>query len=153
MGKGIKSFFQVKARIIGIGLCFLTVCIVAVPMPPFGQESPSLPTESDLLANPRLIRAWERRVLANDQRVRAKATAELVQGGAESLPLLRHFMLDSSDRPRQEAFEIIRRIGTGALPLLTELLESNVISIRRQTVSVFIDLAPDTCLGKACARK
>ena len=96
------------------------------------------------MRSPAWFATWAERVLADDQKVRAKAAAELVQGGAESLPLLRRFLLDSNEGLHQEAFEIIRRIGAGALPLLTELLEWNEISIPRQAVSVLIDLAPDT---------
>ena len=110
----------------------------------FDQKSRLLPTESGLLAKPRLVRTWAERVLADDEKVRAKATAELVRGGAESLPLLRHFLLGNDEGLRQAAFEIIRRIGAGALPLLTELLEWKELSIPRQAVSVLIDLAPDT---------
>ena len=84
-----------------------------------------MPTESDLLAKPGLVRTWSERMLADDQKMREKAAAELIQGGAESLPLLRHFLLSSNERLRKEAFEIIRRIGAGALPLLTELLGWN----------------------------
>jgi HEAT repeat protein/outer membrane protein assembly factor BamB len=129
---------------IRIGLCFLIACIVAWPMRVFDQKSKLLPTEAGLLANPRLVRTWAERVLADDQKVRAKATAELMQGGPESLPLLRHFLLGNNERLRQQAFEIIRLIGAGALPLLTELLEWKELSIPRQAVSVLIDLAPDT---------
>ena len=75
---------------IRIGLCFLSACIVASPMQVFDQESRSLPTESDLLAKPGLVRTWSERMLADDPKMREKAAAELIQGGAESLPLLRH---------------------------------------------------------------
>jgi HEAT repeat protein/outer membrane protein assembly factor BamB len=127
-----------------IGLCFLIACMVVSQMQPFGQESRSLPTESGLVAEPGLVRAWAERVLADDKKVRAKAVTELVQGGAQSLPLLRRLLLGSDERLHKEAFEIMRRIGAGALPLLTELLGWNELSIPRQAVSVLIDLAPDT---------
>jgi HEAT repeat protein/outer membrane protein assembly factor BamB len=119
------------------------LCVFAVLRITDG-ESRTLPTESDLLAKPRLVRTWADRVLAQDQTVRATAAAELVQGGAESLPLLRRFLLDSNEGLHQEAFEVIRRIGAGALPLLIELLEWQKISIAREAVGVLIDLAPDT---------
>ena len=127
-----------------IALCFLSVCIAAWPMQVYDQKSMLLPTESGLLANPRLVRTWAERVLADDEKVRAKAAAELVRGGAESLPLLRHFLLSKNEGLHQEAFEIIRNIGVSALPLLTELLKWNETSIPRQAISVLIDLAPDT---------
>ena len=144
MGKGSRNLFRADAGMVRIGLCLLIASIVALPAHWPVRESSSLPAERDLLANPSLIRAWRERVLSNDRKVRVRATAELAQGGAESMPLLRHFMLDVSERLHQEAFEIIRSIGAAALPLLTELLEGDVISIRRQAVGVFIDLAPDT---------
>ena len=127
-----------------VGLCVVSACIAVSPLLAFDQESRSLPTESDLLAKPGLVRTWSDRVLADDQKMRKKAAAELIQGSAESLPLLRHFFLSSNERLRKEAFEIIRRIGAGALPLLAELLGWNEVSIQREAVSVMIDLAPDT---------
>jgi len=126
------------------GSCLLSACIAVSPLLAFNQESRSLPKESDLLANPGLIGTWSERMLADDRKTREKAAAELVQGGAESLPVLRHSLLSSNERLRQEAFEIIRRIGAGALPLLTELLGWNEASIARDAVSILIDLAPDT---------
>jgi outer membrane protein assembly factor BamB len=127
---------------IRIGLRLLSVCIIAAQG--FGVESLSLPTESDLLAKPRLVQKWSDRVLAKDQKIRATAAAELMQGGAESLPLLRRFLLENNETLHQQTFEIIRRIGAGALPLLIELLEWKSVSIAREAVSVLIDLAPDT---------
>ncbi len=41
-------------------------------------------------------------------------------------------------------FEIIRRIGPPAIPLLVELLRHESVSIRRDAVDVLIDLAPHT---------
>jgi outer membrane protein assembly factor BamB len=45
---------------------------------------------------------------------------------------------------QESRFEIIRRSGASALPQLIELLGSPEVSIRREAVSVMIDLAPDT---------
>jgi HEAT repeat protein len=136
--------FQGKAGISRAGLCFLSACIAVSPLLVFNQESRSLPKKSDLLANPGLIGTWSERMLADDRKIHKEAATELVQGGAESLPVLRHFLLSSNERLRQEAFEILRRIGAGALPLLTELLGWDEASIRREAVGVLIDLAPDT---------
>jgi HEAT repeat protein/outer membrane protein assembly factor BamB len=144
IGKGINGVFQEKAGLIRIGLCFLSVCIIASQTQRFGLESQMLPTESDLLAKPRLVRTWAEHALARDPKVRATAAAKLVQGGAESLPLLRRFLLDNNEGLHQAAFEVIRRIGAGALPLLIELLGWEEMSIAREAVSVLIDLAPDT---------
>jgi hypothetical protein len=106
-----------------IALCFLSVCIVAWPMQVYNQKSMLLPTESGLLANPRLVRTWAERVRAEDTKVRTKAAAKLVRGGAESLPLLLHFLLSKNEGLRHEAFKIIRNIGVSTFPLLTELLK------------------------------
>ncbi len=127
-----------------VGLCVLSACMAVSPLLAFDQGTRSWPTESDLLAKPGLVRTWSERMLADDQRMRGKASAELIQGGADSLPLLRHFLLSSQERLRKGAFEIIRRIGAGALPLLTELLGWDDAAIPREAVSVLIDLAPDT---------
>ncbi len=91
-----------------------------------------------------MVRIWANRVLAEDQKARAKAAADLVRGGVESLPLLRCFLLQSDEELHQEAFEIMRRIGAAALPLLTELLGWDELSVPRRAVSALIDLAPDT---------
>ena len=144
MGREMKRLFQRKAGLIRTGACLLLVCIIASQVQWFGLESRSLPTESDLQENSRLVRTWSERVLAPDEKARAKTAAELVQGGAESLPLLRRFLLDSNKELHRETFEITRRIGAGALPLLIELLGWSDITIAREAVSVLIDLAPDT---------
>ena len=63
---------------------------------------------------------WANRVTSNDPKVRATAEAALVQGAERSLPLLRGFL----NRPNKDlhlaTFEIIRRIGPPAIPLLVE---------------------------------
>jgi HEAT repeat protein/outer membrane protein assembly factor BamB len=127
-----------------VGLFFLGACMAAAPMQKVGHESVLLPTDSELLAKPRLAQTWAERVLADNRKVRDKATAELIQGGSKSLPLLRCLLLRNDEALRREAFEILRHIGADALPLLTELLEWNELSIPRQAISVLIDLAPDT---------
>ncbi len=135
---------QGKAAKTGIGLCFLSACIAASSMQRFGRESISLPTDSELLAKPGVVQIWAERLLADSQKVRAQAASELIQGGAKSLPLLRRFLFGSNAALRRESFEITRRIGADAIPLLTGLLESNEIPTRRQAISVLVDLAPDT---------
>jgi HEAT repeat protein/outer membrane protein assembly factor BamB len=127
-----------------ISVCFLAVCIITAQVQPSGQETRPLPTESELLSDPGLVHAWAGRVQANNQKVRAKAAAELAQGGAKSLPLLRSFLLQSDEKLHQQAFEIMRRMGAAAIPLLIDSLGWNGPAIRRQAVSVLIDLAPDT---------
>lgn len=107
------------------------------------QELP-LPTESALASNPVLATDWANRVLAKDPTVRATAEATLVQGEGRSLPLVRKFLNRRNDDLQLETFEIIRRIGPKAIPLLAELLRHERAPIRRRAVDALIDLAPET---------
>jgi outer membrane protein assembly factor BamB len=87
---------------------------------------------------------WENRVMSKDPKVRAIAVAALVQGAGRSLPLLRRFLNGSNEDLHLETFEIIRRIGPPAIPLLVELLRHEQIFFRRNAADCLIDLAPDT---------
>ena len=87
---------------------------------------------------------WANRVMAKDPKVRATAEAALVQGAGRSLPLLRRFLDRGNEDLELETFEIIRRIGPPAIPLLVELLRHERVSLRRNAVDALIDLAPDT---------
>ena len=84
------------------------------------------------------------RLLANDPKVRATAEAALVQGAGRSLPLLRRFLNRGNEDLQLKTFEIIRRIGPPAIPLLVDLLRDERVSIRRSAVDALIDLAPYT---------
>ena len=90
------------------------------------------------------VRDWEHRLLASDPKVRATAEAALVQGGARSLPLLRRFLTPEHEDLHVVSFEIIRRIGPPAIPLLVDLLRHEWIPIRREAADALIDLAPHT---------
>ena len=79
-----------------------------------------------------------------DPKVRATAEAALVQGAGRSLPLLRRFLDRRHEDLHLETFEIIRRIGPPAIPLLVDLLRHERVSIRRSAADALIDLAPDT---------
>ena len=74
---------------------------------------------------------WENRVMSKDAKVRAIAEAALVQGAGHSLPLLRRFLNRGDEDLDLETFEIIRRIGPPAIPLLVDLLRHERASIRR----------------------
>ena len=87
-------------------------------------------------------RDWTSRLMAKDPKVRAVAEAALVQGAGRSLPLLRRLLNDEDLQPR--TFEVIRRIGPPALPLLVDLLRDARVPIRRNAVDVLIDLTPHT---------
>src|SRR4029077_19750444 len=59
-------------------------------------------------------------------------------------PLLRGFLGRGNEELDLPTFEIIRRIGPPAIPLLVDLLRDARVSIRRSAVDELIDLAPDT---------
>jgi len=82
--------------------------------------------------------------MSNDSKVRTTAEAALVQRGGRSLPLLRRFLNSDNEDLHLETFEIIRRIGPSAIPLLVELLRYEPSSFRRFAVDALIDLAPET---------
>jgi outer membrane protein assembly factor BamB/HEAT repeat protein len=91
--------------------------------------------------------------MANDAKVRASAVAELVKGGGRSLPLLRRFLNTDNDNLHDETFEIIRRIGPPAIPLLLELLRHQQVSFRQFAADAFIDLTPDTASIQPALRR
>jgi len=72
------------------------------------------------------------------------AEAALVTGAGRSLPLLRQLLSRGEDDLDLRTFEIIRRIGPPAIPLLVELLRHEQLSFRRYAADALIDLAPDT---------
>jgi len=82
--------------------------------------------------------------MSNDAKIRATAQAALVHDAGRSLPLLRRFLNTNNDDLHEETFEIIRRIGPLAIPLLVELLRHPQVSFRRFAADAFIDLTPDT---------
>jgi outer membrane protein assembly factor BamB/HEAT repeat protein len=126
----------------------LLICTLLCSLPAPAQTTRSLtqPRQakgSDLARNSARV-DWANRVMANDPKVRAIAEAALVQGAGRSLPLLRRFLNRRNEDLHRETFEIIRRIGPPAIPLLVDLLRHVRVSIRRSAVDAFIDLAPDT---------
>ena len=108
------------------------------------SQSPLPPTESSLSRNPALVRDWAHRLQSSDPNVRASAEAALVQGAARSLPLLRRFLNPEDEDLPIAAFEIIRRIGPPAIPLLVDLLRHEWEANRRSAADALIDLAPHT---------
>src|SRR5829696_3745137 len=127
-------------------LCTL-LCILPVPV--LAQTRRSLPQSrqargSDLSMNSASVRDWANRLMANDAKVRAIAEAALVQETRRSLPLLRRFLNSRNEDLHVRAFEIIRRIGPPAIPLLADLLRYQRVSIRRSAVDALIDLSPHT---------
>ena len=88
------------------------------------------------------VRDWAARAGSSDSNVRVEAEAALVRGAARSLPVLRQLLNDEELQLR--TFEIIRRIGPPAMPLLVDLLRDSRAWIRRNAVDSLIDLAPYT---------
>src|SRR6185503_14045945 len=126
---------------------FICTLLCFLPIPVLAQTTHSLPRQakgSDLSRNSARVRDWANRVMAKDPKVRAIAEAALVQGAGRSLPLLRRFLNRRNEDLHRQTFEIIRRIGPPAIPLLVDLLRHVRVSIRRSAVDAFIDLAPDT---------
>src|SRR5919205_3112446 len=76
-------------------------------------------------------RDWADRVMSNDPKVRVSAEEVLVQRAGRSLPLLRRFINSGDEDLQWKSFEIIRRIGPPAIPLLVELLRDEQVEIRR----------------------
>jgi outer membrane protein assembly factor BamB/HEAT repeat protein len=90
------------------------------------------------------VRDWTHRLLSSDPKVRTVAESALVNGGQRSLPVLRRFLTPEHEELHGVTFDIIRRIGPPAIPLLVELLRHEWDSNRRDAVDALIDLAPDT---------
>lgn len=95
-------------------------------------------------AQPALVDEWENRLMSNDPKVRAIAEAALVKGKARSLRLLRGFLNRPDQDLHETTFNLIRRIGPPAIPLLVELLKDESVSKRRFAADALIDLAPHT---------
>jgi outer membrane protein assembly factor BamB len=96
---------------------------------------------------------WAARLRAGDPKIRAAAEAALVRRAPASLGVLRRFLAPEHEDLHQVTFEILRRIGPSAIPLLTDLLHDKSDAIRRETVDVLIDLAPHTASMQAALRR
>lgn len=90
------------------------------------------------------IEDWKNRLMDGDPKVRAIAEAALVEGESRSLPVLKQFLNRPNEEMHVVTFEIIRRIGPPAIPLLAELLRHDWDTVRRSAADVLIDLAPHT---------
>ncbi len=90
------------------------------------------------------VRAWAKRLTADDPKVRATAKTTLAERGPSSGPLLRRLLNLPDEDLQVVTFEIIQRIGPPAIPLLVDLLRDDRFSIRRRAVDELIDLAPRT---------
>lgn len=125
----------------GVVRLFIGTCVVASLAPAWCRE---LPSERELAAEPGMVRSWAGRLTADNAAERAAATAVLVRGGEEALPLLRRLLAESDGSLRQQTLEIIRHFGPCAVPLLVEALTHEDAPTRVQAVGLLIDFAPDT---------
>ena len=144
--KRLNSFVSRAATMRHLFTCTL-LCILSISALAQTTRSSSQPRQaqgSDLSTSSASVRDWANRVMANDPKVRAIAEAALVKGAGRSLPLLRRFLNRGDEDLNLRTFEIIRRIGPPALPLLVELLRHEQVSFRRNAADALIDLSPDT---------
>ena len=91
------------------------------------------------------VRDWKDRLMSGDPAIRTAAETALTDGGERSLPLLRQFLADPHQDLTKVTFEILRRIGPPAIPMLVEQLRNvQWIGVRRGAADALIDLAPET---------
>ena len=123
----------------------LLICtlVLILPTPVLAQTTRSVRQVRSHLSRTS-VRDWTNRVMSNDAKIRSTAEAALVHDAARSLPLLRRFLNTDNDDLHLATFEIIRRIGPPAIPLLLDLLRHQEVSFRRFAADAFIDLPPDT---------
>ena len=117
-------------------LCICTL-LCLLPISALAQTTRALPqprqaTGADLSTSAARVQDWANRLMAKDPKVRAIAEAALVNGAGRSLPLLRPLLNRGDAALELRTFEIIRRIGPPALPLLVELLGHEQFSFRQQ---------------------
>lgn len=164
--KRLNSFVSLAATAI-VRHLFICALLGILPTATLAQTKPSLPQQRQAtrslpqqrqatLSQPRQANSlglsltsaqvldWTNRVMSKDAKVRATAEAALVQGAGRSLPLLRRFLNRRNEDLHLQTFEIIRRIGPPAIPLLVDLLRHGRVEFRRTAADAFIDLVPDT---------
>ena len=137
---------------------FICTLLCVLPISPLAQTAGSFPQQrqaqgEDLSTNSARVLDWANRLMARDPKVRAIAEAALVKGAGRSLPLLRQLLKRGDEDLDLRTFEIIRRIGPPAIPLLVELLRHEQVSFRRNAADSLIDLAPDTEWIQAALRR
>jgi outer membrane protein assembly factor BamB/HEAT repeat protein len=128
-----------------LSLAALTIPSACTPArhDPAAVHAP-LPSDSDLSRQPALVHHWLDRLLADEPRIRAGTRDALVQAGDRSLPLLERFLHSRHEDLQREGFDIARRIGPPAVPLLADVLVHGRAAVRRQAADTLIDLAPAT---------
>ncbi|HEY9503448.1 MAG TPA: PQQ-binding-like beta-propeller repeat protein [Pyrinomonadaceae bacterium] len=148
-----ESFTIVEELVLSATMRHLFICtllgILAIHAPAQTQTTRSVPQPRQVKRAGQTMKSaevldWENRVTSKDLKIRATAEAALVQGAGSSLPILRRFLNRRNEELHKQTFEIIRRIGPPAIPLLVELLRDKRNDFRGFAADAFIDLAPDT---------
>jgi hypothetical protein len=115
-------------------------------VPRAAPSEPQTPIQAPALSTTAAsVRDWKDRLISSDPGVRTAAEAALADGAERSLPLLRRFLADPHQDLTKVTFEIIRRIGPPAIPMLAELLrDQEWTGVRQGAADALIDLAPET---------
>lgn len=96
---------------------------------------------------------WVDRLLDKDPKVRAGAEAALANTSGRTLPMLRRLFALERNEVDEVVFDVIRRIGPRAIPLLVSLLRDERESLRRGAADVMIDFAPHTEWSQLALRR
>jgi outer membrane protein assembly factor BamB len=132
-------------------LCVFAISPLAQTTASFTQQRQA--QSENLSTSSARVLDWANRLMANDPKVRAIAEATLVKGAGRSLPLLRRLLNRGDEDLDLRTFEIIRRVGPPAIPLLVELLRHEQVSFRRNAADCLIDLPPETERIQAALRR
>src|SRR5689334_22744449 len=95
-------------------LCAL-LCLLSIPA---GRTQPRQTQAPNLSTTAAAVNDWADRLTSGDPNVRALAEAALVDGAARSLPLLRRFLARPDGDLDVVTFEVLRRLGPAAIPML-----------------------------------
>jgi outer membrane protein assembly factor BamB/HEAT repeat protein len=125
-----------------VGLALALAAALSQAVQPAQASPPKAP--ASFSTGPAAVRGWTTRLLDADPKVRAAAETALVQGTPRSLPLLKRFLTPEHEELHAVTFDVIRRIGPPAIPLLAELLGDESVEIRRGVVDILIDFTPHT---------
>src|SRR5690349_11858127 len=131
---------------------FTCTLLFILPVPVLAQTR-HLPRRAKSDFSTSAVRGWADRVMSKDSKIRTTAEAALVHDAGRSLPLLRRLLNSDNEDLQQATFEIVRRIGPSAIPLLLELLRHEQVSFRRFAADALIDLTPDTASIQPALRR
>lgn len=132
---------------------FICALLFILPTAVVAQAKRSVPKPARSNLSRSSVRDWSNRVMSSDAKVRANAEATLVHGGGRSLPLLKQLLNSDNEELHLKTFEIIRRIGPPAIPLLLDLLRHKEVSFRRFAADACIDLTPDSVTMQPALRR